>query len=169
MDTSNNRRGFFQTRDLCEKYGGKIPYSYENSVPSQTVGDEWHWLNYPAVDNTCLAIRPGRYQDGAAYFPCGYKFKIACEKNTISPLPVPAYPDIVRLNNPQRYKYNYLPCSRSTFNCKGKWVAAQVISKGAIYSLLNTGAQDDPRRVLGFGNNRRDFGQGNQNRRINDY
>ena len=142
MEKSNNRRGFNQTRDLCEKYGGKIPQTFQNSEFSQDIGEEWHWLNYPSVDNTCLAIRPGRYQDGAAYFPCEYKFKIACEKDTIFPLPIPSYPNIVRLNNSHQYNYNYLPCSQSMSNCKGKWIACQepytwMVDKCLHYTQVN--------------------------------
>ena len=49
----------------------------QGSEPSEVIGAEWHWRNYPPVGNTCLAIRPARYQEGAAYFPCG----LACFKN----------------------------------------------------------------------------------------
>ena len=177
METSNNRRGFNQAKDLCEEYGGNIPYSFQNSEPSQDIGDEWHWTNYPSVDNTCLAVRPGRYQDGAAYFPCEYKFKLSCEKDTIFPLPRPSYPNIVKLSNPRQYNYNYMPCSQSLSNCKGKWVAceepytwegdkclhySQVKKEGGNLQFSIIGVQDNPRWAVGLSNNRRDFRKAKQ-------
>ena len=126
MEEKNNRRGFIEARKLCDRYGGKLPYNFQNSEPSRAVGKEWHWLRYPAVDNTCLAVRPGRYQDGAAYFPCNYKFKLACERDTVFPIPIPEYPNIVRLNNTLDYNYNYVECAQKVNGrCKAGWVACQ--------------------------------------------
>eukprot|EP00090_Calanus_glacialis_P036395 TRINITY_DN62152_c0_g1_i1.p1 TRINITY_DN62152_c0_g1~~TRINITY_DN62152_c0_g1_i1.p1 ORF type:complete len:622 (+),score=103.65 TRINITY_DN62152_c0_g1_i1:196-1866(+) len=162
VEKSNNRRGFSQAKDLCENYGGKIPYSFQNSEPIKAIGDEWHWLRSPSVDDTCLAIRPGRYQDGAAYFPCDYKFKLSCEKDTIFPIPIPSYPEIVRLNNSLQYNYNYAPCAEKVRGkCKGGWLACQepyrwVDDKCLLY------AQDNPRWSIGKSNNRRNFRQSKQ-------
>ena len=122
VDLSNNRRSFRQAKQLCEEYGGNLPYSLQGSQPSEDIGSEWHWLNYPPVGDTCLAIRPARYQDGAAYFPCEYKFNMACEQDTIFPLPIPSYPRIVRLTNSSQYNYNYQPCPQTVTNCRGRWV-----------------------------------------------
>ena len=56
----------YRTTRLCEEYGGPLPYTLQGSEPSEDIGAEWHWRNYPPVGSTCLAIRPAWYQEGAA-------------------------------------------------------------------------------------------------------
>jgi len=135
VDWSNNRRGFSQASKLCEQYGGSLPYSFQGSEPSQDIGSDWHWLNYPPVGDTCLAIRPAQYQDGAAYFPCQYKFNMACEQDMTIPLPIPSYPRIVRLTNSSQYNYNYQPCPKTVTNCRGRWMGGNLpLYNGINYS-----------------------------------
>ena len=151
VDWSNNRRGYHQTVALCEEYGGHLPYSLQGSEPSQGIGAEWHWLNYPPVGSTCLAIRPERYQEGAAYFPCEYKFSMACEQDTAFPLPMPSYPRIVRMTNSTLYNYNYQPCPMAVNSCKGRWGMQD--RKTRLREILAMAAMRNPylRFALGLG------------------
>ena len=112
----NNRRGFRQAQLLCQQHGGDLPYSFLHSEPSLAIRDNWHWVNYPAVGNQCMAIRPGRYQDGAAYFPCEYNFNIACQHANSLGLSAPPPPKVVRISNPAQYDYHFEA---------GKWIGGR--------------------------------------------
>ena len=156
MGFSNNRRTFKQAKQLCEKNGGNIPYSIQSSQSSSPIDEEWHWLNYPAKDNTCLAIRPGRYQEGASYFPCEYKFNIACQQANTFSLTAPSPPKTVSLPSPSQYNYNYLP--RQTESGKGRWVGCQQPYKWMGKRCIKY-SQNVPQWGVNFSNNRRSFKQ----------
>ena len=78
VNSSNNRRSYFNSKLLCNEHESNLPYGLAGSGPEEDIGNDWHWLAYSPREDQCLAVRPSRLEEGAAYFPCEYKFNFAC-------------------------------------------------------------------------------------------
>jgi len=143
INNANNRRNYNYAKLLCNNFQSNLPYSFDGSAPNEDFGDDWHWLNFPPKQNQCLAVRPARFEEGAAYFPCEYKFNFACEKmsgnneesettieedqisgNEREREPKAAFPEIQKVANISQYNYEYQRCSQGLSNCQGgsRWL-----------------------------------------------
>jgi len=149
VNQRNNRRNYFNSKLLCNRFGSKLPYSLEGSAPTEDYGNDWHWLGFPPKEDQCLAVRPSRYLEGAAYFPCAYKFNIACENvqasqasnvdkeiiddidgdidlldNEVERQPKLVLPKIQIVTNISRFNYKFEKqvCSQGLNNCGGRWM-----------------------------------------------
>ena len=99
-----------------------MPYSLKGSEPGEEYGNDWHWLNYPPKKDQCLAVRPSRYEEGAAYFPCAYKFNFACEiftGNEVERSPKSFLPSIQIVKNISQYNFERQICGQQNSNCQG--------------------------------------------------
>ena len=148
VNRSNNRRNFYSSNLLCNEFESSLPYSFEGSPPGEDYGNDWHWLAFPPKEDQCLAVRPSRYEEGAAYFPCAYKFNIACEKiddrerettalgdedidlpneeNVGERQPKLILPQIQTVENISQYNYEFerQRCPQRSNNCQGggRWI-----------------------------------------------
>ena len=89
------RGSFLDAGDICDSYGGFLPYSYEGYQGDSLLGDQWHWLNYGGGADTCYACRPSRWSQGVRRVSCDQQMHFACERRRLFPSPVPPRPDII--------------------------------------------------------------------------
>jgi len=90
------RRGsFLNAIDICDSYGGHLPYSYEGYSSDSLLGDQWHWVNYGPDNGQCYACRPARWSQGVRRVSCDQRLHFACERRGLFPSPVPPRPDII--------------------------------------------------------------------------
>ena len=83
-------------RRICKEVGGFLPYDFLGYFGEDSIGDLWHWLNFPPKDGECLACRPSRWSEGVTEVPCEVKRRIACERKRVFPLSVPRRPLLFR-------------------------------------------------------------------------
>jgi len=89
------RRGLDDSRTLCRRYGGFLPYSYEGFRGRNTLyGDEWHWVNYGGSGKQCYACRPSRWGEGVRAFPCQDNLLFACQRDRAFSVAKPPRPPL---------------------------------------------------------------------------
>ena len=89
------RGSFLNAGDICDSFGGHLPYSYDGYHSDSPLRDEWHWVNYGPDNGYCYTSRPSRWSQGVRRVSCDLHLNFACERRGLFPSPVPPRPDII--------------------------------------------------------------------------